>query len=111
MSYSFSVQTKTKELALEQVAAKLDEVVAAQPIHSHDRQQASEAVACFLTVLPDNVDGKDFCVNVNGSVSWTGIQGGEDPVVITNASISVYCSLIDAAVDEASPGADASAAA
>jgi hypothetical protein len=95
MFYSFSVRGSTKDDVLTKVAAELDKVVASQPIHSADRQQAQASVEAFLEILPDVVDGKDFNVSVSGSVGWTGTT--DEDRVITGAGVNVSASLVQAA--------------
>lgn len=95
MSYSFSARAATKAEVMDKVAAALDAVVAAQPVHSKDRQQAQASVEAFLGVLPDNVDDRDFSVSVSGSVGWTGTLG-EDNLVLTGAGVNVSASLVPA---------------
>ena len=67
MSYSFSARAPSKVLLLELVSSNLQAIASAQPMHSHDRKQAYDAIEGFVNVLP-NVDGKDFIVTVSGSV-------------------------------------------
>jgi len=71
MSYSFSIRAATKAAAIAAAAVKLDEVVAQQPIHKVDRDQALAAVEAFVNILPDD-EAKDVAVIVNGSVGWVG---------------------------------------
>ena len=52
MSYSFTVRAATKEAALQAVSDQLDQVVAAQPIHAADRQQAYASTEAFLEIVP-----------------------------------------------------------
>jgi hypothetical protein len=91
MSYSFSAKGPTRQAVLDQVKTKLDEVVAGQPIHSNDRNQAYDAVERFLGVLPDNADGMDFSVSVSGSIGWS---GNTDNEMITSAGINVSVSRV-----------------
>ncbi len=91
MSYSFSARGRTKEEAIAAVAAELDKVVAAQPIHAADRDQALATATAFVNVLPENGE-KDVYVSVSGSVGWEGTY--PDSHVIANASISANASLV-----------------
>lgn len=85
MSYSFAVKGKTKDDAVNAVRVELEKVVAGQPIHAADRDQALAAAASFVSVLMDD-DQKDISVSVHGSVSThNGVIG---------ASIGVSASLI-----------------
>lgn len=49
MSYSFSVSAPNKEAAKAAVAAKFDEVVAAQACHARDREQVLAAAGAMIT--------------------------------------------------------------
>lgn len=89
MSYSFSARGATREALMTAVAAELDKVVEAQPIHKADREQAYNAVEWFAHIVPET-DGKDLSASVSGSVSST-----ED--AITAASVNVSVSLVDKA--------------
>ena len=93
MSYSFSVRGATIAQVMEKVTAELDKVVVAQPIHSADRAQAQSSVEAFLSVLPTNIDNREFYVSVSGSVGWGGKLGSVDQV-LTSAGVSVSASLI-----------------
>lgn len=70
MSYSFTITAATKALALAAVAAQLDAVVAQQPSHEVDRQQAQQAAELFVGLLPDDA-ARDVRVSMNGSVGGT----------------------------------------
>jgi hypothetical protein len=72
MSYSISVsKALTKAAALEQINTKLDEVLAGQPAHAADIEQAKASAAAFVGVLRDPADGEAINVNISGSVTWT----------------------------------------
>ena len=88
MSYSFSVHGATKRDVKEQVAAEFNKIVAAQPIHATDRQDANAAVRAFVELLRDDVN-KDVSVTVNGSISWEGNDQG-----LTQANINISASLV-----------------
>ena len=90
MSYSFGVIKPTKEEAIEAVAVELDKVVATQPIHALDRDQALAAAGAFVRMLPDD-PAKDVNVSVSGSVSWQGVY--PDSHTISGANVSVSASL------------------
>jgi hypothetical protein len=92
MSYSFSARGATKDECLKGVLAKMDEVVAAQPIHSTDRQQAYDAAKAFLEIIPGDADDRDFYVSVSGSVGWNGLLGVD--AVVTSVGVSVSASLV-----------------
>jgi|GEM_PF-882312 len=74
MSYSFNVRAASKAEAKVKVAAELDKVVASQPVHSADREQAMATAAAFIDMLADAGDNQDVAVSVNGWLSWTGEQ-------------------------------------
>ena len=92
MSYSFSVRAATKPEVLGKIAAELDKVVIAQPIHAADRTDAQEAALAFLNILSASAD-QDFHVSVSGSVSWNGTLGAPDQT-LTSAGVSVSAALI-----------------
>lgn len=87
MSFSFNVRAQSKDQALEAVNAKLDEVVAQQPIHEKDRNRAQAAVEEYLLVVPEPGEGQELSVTVGGSI------GTIDDVVASvgvNVSISIF---------------------
>jgi len=65
MSFSFLLTAATKEAVAEIVAAKLAEVVAAQPIHEIDCGHVAHAVNSYMTLVPE-VEDHDFNVAVGG---------------------------------------------
>lgn len=76
MSYSFNVRAATKAEAKLKVAVELDKVVASQPVHSTDREQAMAAATAFIDMLADAGEQQEIAVSVNGWLSWS----GETPV-------------------------------
>ena len=84
MSYSFSVKGSTKAEALDLVAQNLDEIVASQPIHEHDRPEAQGAVEAFIGLLP-NDENMDVSVSVTGSI----MSRDEKPYSVS-LSVSAY---------------------
>lgn len=90
MSYSFSIRAATKAAAIAAAAVKLDEVVAQQPVHKVDRDQALAAVEAFVNILPDD-EARDVSLSVHGSVGWMGSTDGEHS--ICNASVGVSAGL------------------
>ena len=90
MSYSFSVRAATKAEVLTKVNAELDKVVAAQPVHAGDRQQAYAATEAFLEIIPES-DDMDLSVSVHGSLGWT--EDGADKV-FSSASVGVSAQLV-----------------
>lgn len=91
MSYSFNVKALTKAVALQLVAAKLDEVVAQQPVHAADRQQALDAATAFVGLLPED-ETREVVVSVSGYLS--GQWSGSDLAQLSGASVSVNASLV-----------------
>ena len=91
MSYSFQVKGESKEEAIDAVRVKLAEVVAQQPVHAIDRDQALAAAVAVISVLPGGAD-RGVSVSVSGSLGWTGTY--PDSHVITSAQVSVYALLM-----------------
>lgn len=67
MSYSFTVRGSTRAEVRFLVAAELDKVVEAQPVHAADRVAAEEVANTFISLVPEDAD-KDFVVSMHGSV-------------------------------------------
>lgn len=93
MSYSFNVRAASAALAMTAVSTKLDEVVASQPVHEADKEQALAAAEAFLTLVPEK-EGHEYSVSVNGSV--ISVDG-----VLTQASVGVNVGLIAVPKEEA----------
>jgi hypothetical protein len=72
MSFSFNVTGKTREDANAQVAAKLEEIVAAQDSHEVDADAVTETVDMYLDLIEHN-DGETISVSVSGSVGWENV--------------------------------------
>lgn len=85
MSYSFSLKAASKAAAILAVGAKLDEIVAAQAVHSRDRAAILANAEAVIGLLADN-DDKDVTVSCNGYLSWS--SGTVDAPVINSASIA-----------------------
>ena len=88
MSYSFSVRGASRIALIENVGAKLDEVVAGQPMHKHDRDQALASTKAFVEILPEPKAGQELMVSVHGSVGWMD-HGAEGDVELTSAGVGV----------------------
>lgn len=88
MSYSFSVQAGSKAEAIEQVKAKMADVVAGQPSHSADQAQAIAAAEAFIGVLGDDPT-RDVSISLNGSI-WSTQEN-----VLRSASVAVQAGLVD----------------
>lgn len=82
MSYSFNFRAATVALASAAIAARLDEVVATQPIHEADRAQAEAAANAFVGTLGEPAEGQELAVSVCGWVSKTNDT-------LTGASVTV----------------------
>lgn len=93
MSYSFQAKGATKAEAVAAVVVEMDKVVAQQPIHAADKEQAVTAATAFVNLLPDD-DTKNVLVSVSGWLQWEGENN------ITGTSFSVNASL---KVREAAP--------
>lgn len=94
MSYSFNARAATKAEAMKSIVVELDKVVALQPVHGADRDQAQAAAEAFLGVITEDVT-KDVYVSVSG---WVGWDGKRDEHSLTSASVNVSVSLIDKTV-------------
>jgi hypothetical protein len=92
MSYSFNVRGADKEAARAAVAAELDKVVAQQPIHEADRDQAAAAADAMLDLIPDPAEGEEVSVTVNGSLGWRGLLG--EGHTITSATCNASASIL-----------------
>lgn len=90
MSYSFQARGKTKEETIAVVATKLAEVVAQQPVHAADKDQALAAATAFINLLPEDGE-KDISVSVSGSLGWKDLPAEQN---ITSAQVSTYAGLV-----------------
>ena len=73
MSYSFTVIAATRADAREKIKTKLAQVVASQPIHNADRDQAQAAADALIDILPDDAS-RDLVVSINGLIMSDGTQ-------------------------------------
>lgn len=98
MSFSFTLRARTVAAALALAAVEMDRVVQTQPAHAADRNTVLDAVerqvGLFGTVAAD----KHVVLNVNGSLSTTGVPGADD-FTILSANVGVNVSLIAADSD------------
>jgi hypothetical protein len=87
MSYSFSVSAKTKEEAILKAEAELSKVVADQPRHNDDKEQAMQTVKAITGLIAEPSEAGLVTIVVSGSLAWS------DAGVYTSANISVqaYC--------------------
>lgn len=67
MSYSFNVRALSKAAARSAVSTKLDEVVANQPIHDHDRASTEKVVDTFLELIGEPAEAHELSVSLHGS--------------------------------------------
>jgi hypothetical protein len=94
MSYSITARGATKALALAALAATFDSnVLATQPVHSADKQQALAAAESYVGILPDD-DTKDVSITMHGSVSWQNV-GPDSERRFTTAGVGVTATLVD----------------
>jgi hypothetical protein len=91
MSYSIAIVAATKEEAMSKLAEEFDkQVVAYQPMHARDREQALAAAGPFIDLLADD-EASNIGVALNGWLSWS-VAGEEPP--ITGASVTVCVSRV-----------------
>lgn len=90
MSYSFNVRAATLAAAVVAVAAELDKVVAAQPIHAADHSAALETAKAFIGLCAEPGDGQEVSVSVNGYVS----RYDRDDDAFSGASVGVTVGLV-----------------
>lgn len=86
MSYSFVVRASNKAEANQKAVAQLDAIVASQPVHAHDVEQAKATVAAFVGMLVDD-ESRDVVVSVNGSIWYVEGAGVQSSGVGINASL------------------------
>lgn len=91
MSYSFSISAASKPEVLAKLSEELDKVVASQPVHAKDRQQAQAAAEAFIALLPED-EAKNIAVSLSGWVSGSWGPDGTLPV-IGSASVNVSVGL------------------
>lgn len=73
MSYSIGVVAATIAQARQALVEKFDAtVVAPQPVHAKDRDQALNAADMFLALLGPQPEGHEVTITMNGSLSWDG---------------------------------------
>lgn len=71
MSYSISARGADKASAKAAIAAEFEaKVLALQPAHAADRDQALAVAGVFIDMLADDPE-KDIAVSLNGSLGWT----------------------------------------
>jgi hypothetical protein len=90
MSYSFNVRSAGKDAARAAVAAELDKVVEAQPVHSADRNNAEDCFSAMIELIGEPSAGQDVSVSMNGYVQT--IDG-----TATGVSVGVTIHIVDKA--------------
>lgn len=73
MSYSFTAFAPTRAELRSKVKTALDGIVAAQPIHAADREQAEAAANAFISLVIEDPE-KDVTISMHGSV-WSTPDG------------------------------------
>lgn len=91
MSYSFGFKADNAAAAKAEVVRRFDtDVVAPQPIHARDRQQAIDNAHAAIDRL--GAPGPDDCiyVSMSGSLGWRYDDGKSDPLyaAITSCNVS-----------------------
>jgi hypothetical protein len=87
MSYSFSIQSKSKAEAKTAVKEKLAEIALAQPPHKFDQSAANVVADAYIDFLRDVEAGETLYVIMSGSIGWRGAY--EDPKDFTSAQVNV----------------------
>lgn len=73
MSFSFNVRAASVSEASMAVQAKMEEVIAAQPVHSVDQDAVIATTNLYLDIVGEPDAGNELSVSVNGSVAiWDG---------------------------------------
>lgn len=85
MSYSFSVRGSSADEVQTKVRDELVKVVAQQPVHKLDCDQAHAAAQSLLSLLRTPSDTEDVCASVSGSV-WAKELDGKAESVSLNIS-------------------------
>jgi hypothetical protein len=67
MSYSFAIRAATLAAASQAITAKLDDVVAAQPVHARDRGLALETAMNMLGQCAAPEENEEWSISVAGS--------------------------------------------
>ena len=88
MSYSFGIVALSKAAALAAVAVKLDEVVAQQPIHEHDRAAAEAQATAVVELVPEPAEGEEIVVGVCGYVQWQGTYPDNHKINAVNVNVT-----------------------
>lgn len=92
MSYSFRKRAATRELLLEGVKQEFANIVKQQPVHERDSAQAVATAEAFLSMVEDPVEGKEFCIDMHGSISyaWDGEKQEYGATLGSTVGVSVH---------------------
>ncbi len=89
MSYSFNTKGANKTEAIGSVKDAMANVVAGQPVHARDQEQAIAAADAMVSLLHDD-PAKDVYVTVSGSLGWDRGPAGEEQFTSANVQVSAY---------------------
>lgn len=84
MSYSFAVRGASAAALVALASAELDEVEAAQPIHTRDREAADSAIAKLVSLVAEPGENHELNMSVAGSCY------GEPDAPLKGVSLSVH---------------------
>jgi hypothetical protein len=88
MSYSIGFTARDKQAAKAQVQVEMEQIVASQPTHQADAQQALAAAHAFIDILTDDAT-RDISVSVAGSLSWNWDTPPDAPKNFNGANLSI----------------------
>lgn len=94
MSYSFNVRGADRHEVDRLAALEFEKIVASQPMHEVDRNQARTAVHGFTQMLGTPTDGMELSVSVAGSISWEAGPNDGDAPRLTATSLSVSAMVV-----------------
>jgi len=87
MSYSFFVKAATGAAVMAAAGEKMAEVVAAQPVHAYDKDQALAHAAAIVGQMQPN-ENQDISVSMSGSI-W------KDGDTLKSLSIAADVTVVD----------------
>lgn len=91
MSYGLSVRVASVASVAAAVSAEFDKVEASQPMHLHDRKQATQAATALVGVIGEPGDNQEISVSVSGSLQWRNTDDGPE---ITGVGLNVSASFV-----------------
>ena len=95
MSFSFTAKGRTKILALAQVKAEMDKVVAQQNVHKQDELTVYRTADTYLEHIREANSDEQIVITASGSLSWQ-IPGNPPPEFTgANVSIGVYVAKLE----------------